>query len=113
MSDARLFGPGVPPTSWPLQGVPSPVLEAIRAFAMAFDMAEASEQPLRKGYYPFPDIPEFRPFGPCTRSLSLVCKSFRDIITARGIFNYVEFKTPKSVHLINKKLGSEARAHVT
>ena len=113
MSDARLFGPEVPPTSWPLQGVPSPVLDAIRAFAMAFDMAETSDKPLQRGYCPFPDVPEFRPFGPSTRALSLVCKSFREIITTRGIFNCVELKTPKSVQLINKKVGSEARAHVT
>jgi len=113
MQNLKVFGPEVPPSKWPLQGVPPPILDALKAYVMAFDMVENTKGTLRKDYCPFPEAPEFVPFGPNTQSLSLVCKSFRDNITARGVFNHIEFKTPGSVHLINEKLGGGARSHVT
>ena len=119
MSETKIFSPELPPSKWPLDRVPIPIVDAIAEQFQRYDKAETAKpktQPGPKKEEPyfghFPDRPRIKVLGPHSSRLSLVSKSFRQA-TTRGIFTCVDFKTSRSVHLIKRQLGIAARSQVT
>jgi hypothetical protein len=98
---AKPFGPPTPPSSWPLDSVPIPILNSIVQYLIDMDQAKYSDTlPTRTQIAAsrFPsNHPEFQHFGRYSKPASLINKAFRTAIVKRGVFNHVVLGGQKHV----------------
>jgi hypothetical protein len=108
------------PSSWPLNGIPTPILDLIIDYLadMAVDRNEKRRIYTRRidllcnRYTSLPKLPAFVPFSDDLRSMSLTCHAIRDNVFRRKICQALVVKSSGSMKRTASRLGSTSRSYV-
>ena len=112
--------PSPSPSSWPLEGIPNPILDLIvdHLADMAVDGNKERRDDTRwvsvmcNRYTSLPKLPAFVPFSDDLRSMSLTCHAIRDNVFRRKICRAVIVNSSASMKRITNRLGTTMQCYI-
>ena len=108
------------PSSWPLEGIPTPILDLIvdHLADMAVEKDDRRKEYTRwislmcDRYTSLPKLPALVPFSDDLRSMSLTCHAIRDNVLRRKIFRALVVNSSGSIKRLMNRLGTQGHSYV-